>query len=167
MNTQDTTQAPQRRQRDRGHDKRRKAFAAGLRELADQIEADRELPLPYDGTTTGMSWIETYPGLDLQRRRAASYAAAVTDPTAYRRGDVIDVLGTVGGVNTQMILSAKVDLAGLGIADGPACPADCGNSVRPGTSFDTCSRECEQQMARAKTARDGVAQVRAALGVDK
>lgn len=57
----------------------RAAYTAGLRALADILDAHPELPLPYDGTGSALDWIEVG---DDARRHAAVFARVMPGTVA-------------------------------------------------------------------------------------
>jgi hypothetical protein len=64
---------------------KRAAYTTGLRALADILDAHPELPLPYDGTSSALDWIEV--GVDA-RRSAAAFARVMPGTVAKSVSDV-------------------------------------------------------------------------------
>jgi hypothetical protein len=59
------------------HEQKRAEYTKGLRALADILDANPDLPLPYDGTGSALDWIE----LGEEARRGAAVFARVMPGT--------------------------------------------------------------------------------------
>jgi len=81
----------------------RTEYIAGLRELADILYANPDLPLPYHGDLAQLLWI---PGLvDDQKEQAAAFTRAIPGKVDKQpRGDAFDLVGKIRGLAVCMIL---------------------------------------------------------------
>jgi hypothetical protein len=81
----------------------RSDFTNGLRELADILDANPDLPLPYSGTGSELLWIARH-GED-HKAFAQTFARVVPGTlTKSVRGTDFDLIGSVGGVQVQLIV---------------------------------------------------------------
>lgn len=79
-------------------------FTAGLRELADILDDNPELPLPFSGTTSGLLWIASG-GQDDHRDAAAAFTRAIPGTLHKKvRDNAFDLSGNVQGVRVNLIV---------------------------------------------------------------
>jgi hypothetical protein len=80
----------------------RAGYTKGLRALADLLDANPDLPLPYDGNGTELNFIE---GNDEADRRGAAVFARVMPGTVRKvpRDDYFDLFAEVHGLKLQWI----------------------------------------------------------------
>jgi hypothetical protein len=86
----------------------RAEYIAGLRQLADLLEAHDDMPLPYSGSSdySYLQWIEVVDDAAAQLERARTFARLIPGTVEKSvRGDAFDLLGTIGGLYVKMILS--------------------------------------------------------------
>ena len=80
----------------------RTAYTKGLRLLADLLDNNPDLPLPYHGSTVGLNWIE------FDRDSAAAFARLIPGTvTKTPRDDAIDLKGQIAGLKVQFIASRE------------------------------------------------------------
>lgn len=79
----------------------RDGYIAGLRTLADLLDQNPDLPLPYNGSSSALLWI--IGGSD-QRATLSAVARAIPGvKTKGVRGDYFDVCGQIEGLRVQVI----------------------------------------------------------------
>lgn len=82
----------------------RPGYIAGLRQLADILEAHPDLPLPYGGTTTSeLLWIAN--SRQDHKQVAATFARTIPGVVAKQpRGTDLDLIGRIAGLHVQLIV---------------------------------------------------------------
>ena len=77
-------------------------YTAGLRALADLLDANPDLPLPYTGRGSALNWIE------YDKASAARFAHLIPGTvTKTARGDSIDLEGQIAGLKVCFIASRE------------------------------------------------------------
>jgi len=78
----------------------RTAYTQGLRDLADILDNNPDLPLPYHGKSVGLHWIEN------DKASAAVFARLIPGTvTKTARGDALDLEGQIAGLKVLFIAS--------------------------------------------------------------
>lgn len=83
----------------------RAGYVAGLRALADILEQNDTLPLPFTGTTGDVQWIEVVEDDEDQRRIAQTFTRCI--PGTIRknvRDDYLDLNGRIHGLAVELIV---------------------------------------------------------------
>lgn len=86
-------------------DTTRSEFTRGLRVLADILDDNPGLPLPYDGHKSDLNWIVSSDP-EHQRTTAALFARLVPGTIVKSpRGEALDLTGSIGGLKVCFIAS--------------------------------------------------------------
>jgi hypothetical protein len=81
---------------------RRNSYTQGLRQLADILDNNPELPLPYHGSGAHLLWIQNYGKDVLATARLFTRLVPGTITKAPRGGD-LDLNGNIAGLRVSMI----------------------------------------------------------------
>lgn len=84
----------------------RTAYTTGLRQLADILDDNPDLPLPYTGTDSSLNWIEVTRENNEIRDAARLFARLVPGTIVKKpRDDAFDLIGHIAGVKVCFIAS--------------------------------------------------------------
>jgi len=86
----------------------RLAYTKGLRQLADILDANPDLPLPYTGDLSSLNWIEVSRENDEIRDSARLFARLIPGTiTKTPRDDVVDLIGHIAGLKVCFIAARE------------------------------------------------------------
>lgn len=86
----------------------RTAYTTGLRQLADILDANPDLPLPYTGTDSSLNWIEVTRKNDEIRDAARLFARLVPGTIVKKpRDDAFDLIGHLAGLKVCFIAARE------------------------------------------------------------